>query len=69
MMDLQLDTNVELSLNFFRSTFLHMALLLIGGLLSMVCEHFQDSFNLKDLISGFIQFYYLNSPLVVGHIP
>jgi len=40
MMDLQLDTNVELSLDFLRSTFLHMSQLSIGGLLAMVCEHF-----------------------------
>lgn len=34
----------------------------------MVFKHFQDSFNLKDLGSGFIQLHQLCSHVVVGRI-
>jgi hypothetical protein len=43
-------------MDFFRSIFLHMSHLLVGGLLGMIFEHFRDSFNLEDS-SGFIQLH------------
>jgi fucose permease len=42
--------------------------LLIGGPFDMVFEHLQNSFNLKDLGSGFIQLHQLCSHVVVGCI-
>jgi hypothetical protein len=52
----------------FGSTFLCMFHLSIGGPSSMVFEHLQDSFNPKDLTSGFIQFHKLCFHVVVGRI-
>jgi hypothetical protein len=54
-------------MDFFLSTFLHMSHLSTGSLLGMVFEHPRDSFNPKDLTSGFIQLHQLNS--TTCHIP
>jgi hypothetical protein len=37
LMDFQLDTNVELSMDSFRSTFLHMSHLFVGRILGIIC--------------------------------
>jgi len=57
----QLDSNFELFMDSFRSAFLCMFHLSVSGPFSMVFEHFQDSFNPKDLASGFIQLHQLCS--------
>lgn len=52
--DFQPNSNLELSVDFFRSTFLHMFHLSSSGLYGMVFEHLQDYFDLKDLVNGVI---------------
>jgi len=61
MLDFQLNTNVELHIDFFRSIFLRMSHLSIVFPLGMVFEHFWIFFYPKDLFSGFIQLQQLNS--------
>jgi hypothetical protein len=46
-----------------------MSHLSVAGPFSMVFEHFRDSFDPKDLASGFIQFHQLCSHVDVGQIP
>jgi hypothetical protein len=57
LLDFEFDSDFELFMDSFRSTFLHMFHLLVGCLFGMVFEHFQDSFDLKDLVSSFIQLH------------
>ncbi len=59
---------MKLSMDSFRSIFLHMSHLSISGSLGMIFENFQNSFDPKDS-SSFIQFHQLNSNVVVNHIP
>jgi hypothetical protein len=68
LLDFQLDSNLELFMDSFRSTLLCMFHLSTGGPSGMVFEHLQDSFNPKDLASGFIQFHQLCSHVVVDCI-
>jgi hypothetical protein len=67
-LDFQLDSNLELSMDPFKVTFLHMFQLLASGIFVMVFEHLRDLFDLKDLMSGFIKFHQLCSHVVVGYI-
>jgi hypothetical protein len=53
-MNFQLDEDLKLYLDSFRSTFMHMSHLFVGGLLGMVFEHLWDVFDLKDSTSNFI---------------
>ncbi len=59
LLNFQPYSNFEFSLNFFRSTFLHMFHLLAHGPFGMVFEHFWDYFDLGDSKIGFIQFHQL----------
>jgi hypothetical protein len=65
----QLDTDVELSMDFLRSDFLHMSHLSTRDLLGMVFKHFWKFFDLKDSTSGSIQFHQLSSHVAISHIP
>ncbi len=56
-------------LDSFRSTFLYMFDLSRSNLSNMVFEHFWNSFDLKNSISGSIQLHQLSSHVVVVHIP
>ncbi len=53
-MDFQLNKDLKLSLDSFRSTFMHMSHLSVGGLFGMVFEHLWDVFDPKDFASNFI---------------
>lgn len=59
LLDFQLDSKLELYVDSFRSTFLCMYHLSIGGPFGMVFEHLCNSFGLKYLASGFIQLHHL----------
>jgi hypothetical protein len=65
LLDFQLDSDLEVSLDSFRSTFIWSLHLLIGGFPSMVFEHLQDLFDFKYSTNGFPQLFHV----VVGHIP
>jgi hypothetical protein len=56
-LDFQLDSNLKLFIDSFKSAFLCMSHLLVSGPFGMVFEHFQNIFDLKDSVSGFIQFH------------
>jgi len=68
LLDFQLDSNLELSTDPFKANFLHMFQLSVGGIFGMVFEHLRNSFDLEDLMSGFIKFQQLCSHVVVGYI-
>jgi hypothetical protein len=57
LLDFQLDWDLEVSMDSFRSIFLPMFHLLVGGPSSMVFEYLQDYFDPKDLANGFIQLH------------
>jgi hypothetical protein len=40
----------------------------VSGVFGMVFEHLQDSFDLEDLVSGFIQLHQLCSHVAAIHI-
>jgi hypothetical protein len=56
-MDFQLDDKLELSLDSFKSTFMHMFHLFVGGPFGMIFEHFQNAFDPKDSTNNFIQLH------------
>jgi hypothetical protein len=68
LLDFQSNLDFKLFVNSFRSIFWCMSHLLASGPSSMVFKHLQDSFNLKDSTSGFIQLHYLCSHVVANHI-
>jgi len=47
LLDFQLDANLQLFVDYFRSTFLWMSHLFIGGSFGMVFEHFQYFLTMK----------------------
>jgi hypothetical protein len=57
LLDFQFDSNLELSMDPFRANFLHMFHLSANGVFGMVFEHLRNSFDLEDLVSGFIQLH------------
>jgi len=69
LIDFQLNIDVEISFWIFLSQFFHISHLLVGGLLNMVFEHFQDSFDLEDSTNNFIQLYQLSSHVAISYIP
>jgi hypothetical protein len=68
LLDFQFDSNLELFMDLLRTTFLCMSQLLINVIFNMIFEHLQNSFDLEDLISGFIQLHQLCSHVVAGCI-
>jgi hypothetical protein len=48
LLDFQLNSNLEFSLDFFKLTFIQSPHLLVSGPSSMVFKHLQDLFNAKD---------------------
>lgn len=68
LLNFQPYSNFELSMNFFRLTFLHMFHLLAHGPFGMVFEHLWDSFDLGDSRSGFIQLHHLCFHVASSHI-
>jgi hypothetical protein len=60
--------NLELLLDSFRLTFIECLCLSTNGLLSMVFEHLNDLFDLKDLASNFTQLLQASSFHVIIHI-
>jgi hypothetical protein len=56
-MDFQPDGELELSLDSFKSTFMHMSHLSTRGPFGMVFEHLQDAFDPKNSINDFIQLH------------
>lgn len=67
LMDFQQNGNLELSLDSFRSAFLHMSHFSSMGPFGMVFEHLCDAFDLKNSTSGFIQLHQLSSHVGMGH--
>jgi hypothetical protein len=51
LMDFQLDRDLELSLDSFRSAFMHMSHLFAMGFSSVVFKHLWDVFDLKDFVN------------------
>jgi hypothetical protein len=48
-----IDKDLDFSLDCFRSSLIQLFHLLVEGPSNMVFEHFQDSFDAKDLANGF----------------
>jgi hypothetical protein len=71
-MEFQLETNLNFSLNIFRSTFIHSTHLSTKITLSMVFEHLQNTFEPEDLANGFSQLfpmcYYVFIRRILGSI-
>jgi hypothetical protein len=53
----------------FKSTFIHLAHLIIHGSLGLVFEHFQDLIDQKNLVNYFSQLLLMCFYVVVRHIP
>jgi len=56
-MNFELDAYLEPSFDFFKSAFMRLSHLSTMSTLGMVFEHFQDFFDLEDLVNGFIQLH------------
>jgi hypothetical protein len=54
LLNVQLDSNLELSMDFFRLAFLCTFHLLAKGSFGIVFEHLQKNFNLEDLVNALI---------------
>jgi hypothetical protein len=52
-MEFQLEVDLDFSFDMFKTTFMHLAHLLISGLSGMVFEHLQNLFDIEDSTIGF----------------
>jgi hypothetical protein len=57
LLNFQFDSDLELSMDFYRSIFLTMSHLSTSGPFGMVFEHFRNFFDLEDSTNGFIQLH------------
>jgi len=53
LMEFQLEAQLDFSLDMFKSAFIHLVRLLVGGPLTMVFEHLWDIFDLEDSTNNF----------------
>jgi len=69
LLDFQPNSNLEFTLDSFKSTFIWSSHLSINDFSCMVFEHLQDLFDLKDSTNAFPQFFQVCSLVVMSHIP
>ncbi len=67
-MEIQPNSDLEFSLDSFRSIFIRSLHLLACDFLSMLFEHLKNLFDLEDSTSGFPQLFQVCSHVVIGHI-
>jgi hypothetical protein len=67
-MNFQPNVDLNFSLNFFKSRFIHMLHLSPIGPSSMLFKHLQNSFNPKDLINEFSELFLVCIYINVSHV-
>jgi hypothetical protein len=66
LLNIQLDLNLELSLDSFMSTFIQLSHLSLDDFLNIIFEHLQNLFNPKDSTNAFTQLSQVGSSILMS---